>query len=51
VHLLDDKGSIVGRYCIHPRDVPAPDAMLAQKLWLENNEAEFLRVANFTPYR
>lgn len=36
------------RFCIHPTDheVPAEDVMLAQKLWLEGNEEEFLRVAN-----
>lgn len=37
------------RYCIHPReDVPNEDTMLAQKLLLEANEDEFLRVANAT---
>jgi hypothetical protein len=34
------------QYCIHPVDVPVGDVMLAQKLLLETNEEEFLRVAN-----
>lgn len=43
-------GMIVARLCIHPRDqVPYGDHMLAQKLMLETNEAEFLRIANRTP--
>jgi hypothetical protein len=33
-------------YCAQPDDVPAEDAMLAQKLMLETDEAAFLRVAN-----
>ena len=38
-------------YCIHPsfeHDLPAEDVLLAQKLMLETNEAEFLRIANAT---
>ena len=39
----------VRRFCIHPSDsVPDPDAMLAQKLLLETDEAAFLRIANIT---
>lgn len=34
------------QYCIHPTGVPVGDVMLAQKLLLETNEEEFLRVAN-----
>jgi hypothetical protein len=45
-----DKGEkIVGKLCIHPQAyVPDFDTMLAQKLMLEHNEQEFLRVANET---
>jgi hypothetical protein len=50
VFLLDDKGRQVEKYCIHP-DVAVPEAdnLVAQKLLLESNEEEFLRVANRTP--
>ena len=42
-------GMVVARHCIHPISrVPYGDHMLAQKLMLENNEAEFLRIANRT---
>lgn len=43
-------GKLVEKYCIHPRDseVPEADVMLAQKLILETNEEEFLRIANKT---
>lgn len=51
VKLLDDKGSIVGQYCVQPDNVPVEDAMLAQKLWLDANPAEFVRKANFSPHR
>lgn len=47
VKLLDEKGSIEGSYCAQPQGVPVADSMLAQKLMLETNEAEFRRVANF----
>jgi len=47
VKLLDDKGKVVGSYCVQPTGVPTEDAMLAQKLWLENDEEEFKRRANF----
>jgi hypothetical protein len=48
IKLLDDKGSIQGTFCVQPDGVPVADSMLAQKLWIENNEAGFLKVANFT---
>jgi hypothetical protein len=39
----------VERLCIHPRElVPHCDNMLAQKLLLEADEAEFRRIANIT---
>ncbi len=47
VKLLDDKDRVVGSYCVQPNGVPTEDAMLAQKLWLETNEDEFKRKANF----
>ncbi len=50
VKLLDDKNRVVGQYCVQPNGVPTEDAMLAQKLWLETNEAEFKRKANFSRY-
>ena len=48
VKLLNDAGSIVRKYCIHPVDasVPVADVMLSQKLLLEANEEEFLKIAN-----
>jgi len=45
------KGQHRGSYCVHPYDVPVGDVMLAQKFWLEHDEEEFKRVANFTPSR
>ncbi len=39
--------STIGRLCAGPdEDVPVYDSMLSQKLWLENDEEGFLRVAN-----
>lgn len=51
IKLLDPKGSILGTYCVQPDAVPVADSMLAQKLWIEGNEAGFLRVANFQANR
>lgn len=48
---LDKAGKPVFVYCIQPSGVPDEDAMLAQKLNLEANEASFKRVANRTPFR
>lgn len=48
VRLLDDRGCEVTRYCGQPLGVPIEDAMLAQKLQIEHDEAGFLRVANGT---
>lgn len=50
VKLLDKDGKILGAFCIQPSGVPVPDSMLAQKLWLEGDEKEFLRVANFSAW-
>jgi hypothetical protein len=44
-------GGRLGRYCCHIEigGVPAEDHMLVQKLMLEANEPEFLRLANWSP--
>jgi hypothetical protein len=40
----------VASYCIHhPASIPLEDQVAAQKLLLETNEDEFLRIANRTP--
>lgn len=47
IQQLDESGRVLKRLCAHPREVvPDADAMLAQKLWLEAREEEFLRIAN-----
>lgn len=48
VHELDENGRAVRTHCIVPKgvEVPVPDQLLMQKLMLETNEAEFMRVAN-----
>jgi hypothetical protein len=33
-----------------PDGVPAEDAMLAQKLWIETDEEKFIKVANFSRF-
>jgi hypothetical protein len=49
VKLLDSGGREMRSYCIHPRiDLPVADVMLGQKLLLEADEREFLRIANET---
>jgi len=49
VKLLGPDGDVDRSYCIHAdRRLPYEDQMLAQKLLLENNEEEFLRIANET---
>lgn len=45
VEALGPHGSIERRLCAGPTGVPIPSVMLAQKLMLENEEAEFLRIA------
>ena len=50
VSLVDENGVELERYCIHPTTgVPDCDAMLSQKLLVESNEKEFLRLANRFP--
>lgn len=46
IKLLGENDVPKHQYCIHPNGVPIGDVMLAQKLLLETNEEEFLRVAN-----
>jgi hypothetical protein len=47
VHQVDDNGRILKTLCAHPGiDCPDEDTMLAQKLMLESQEQEFLRIAN-----
>lgn len=51
VFQLDEKGSILRSFCIQPPGVPAADAMLAQKLFVESDEetrAKFWEIANIT---
>lgn len=52
VFLVDEQGRAVAQYCIHAREpIPIADNMLAQKLMLEADEEQFLRVANRTVLR
>ena len=45
--VLDERDKPIGYLCAGPvEDVPVYDSMLSQKLWLENDEDGFLRVAN-----
>lgn len=39
-------GTPIARFCVQPSGVPAEDSMLAQMLFLLNQEEEFLRIAN-----
>lgn len=51
VKQLDAKGSVIRSFCIHPDGVPAADAMLAQKLFIEADEetrSKFWETANIT---
>jgi len=46
---LIEQGRPTRRYCIHPAEfLPDYDNLLAQKLLLETDEQEFLRIANET---
>lgn len=52
VKLLGADGQPVKRYCIHADSrLPYEDQMLAQKLLLESNEQDFLKIANMTQLR
>lgn len=47
VKQVDESGRVLKTLCAHPiAAVPDEDTMLAQKLWLEAQEDEFLRIAN-----
>ncbi len=50
VFLIDEKGKKAEKFCIHPmkEEIPVCDSLLAQKLLLESDEGEFLRIANRT---
>ncbi len=49
VKKLDPTGTKeVESLCIQPDNVPAQDAMLAQKLMIENDEDSFRRIANIS---
>lgn len=50
VYRLDAEGKPVKRFCVHPGIAcPDEDTLLAQKLLLETNPAEFERLANVHP--
>jgi len=47
VKQVDDSGRVLKTLCCHPVEmVPDEDTMLAQKLFLESREEDFLRIAN-----
>ena len=47
VHQVDDNGRVIKTLCAHPMAlVPDADTMLAQKLMLQADQDEFLRIAN-----
>ncbi len=47
VQQVDDNGRVLKTLCAHPAiNCPDEDTMLAQKLMLETQEREFLRIAN-----
>lgn len=49
---VDGAGRGLRSLCVQPvGHLPDADAMLAQKLWLETDEATLLRTANITPMR
>ena len=51
VSKLDPTGTKeVESLCIQPDNVPAQDAMLAQKLMIENDEDSFRRIANISRF-
>ncbi len=50
VRLVNDKGVEISQFCIHPGvEIPIADSLLAQKLMLEHDEEQFLKIANHTP--
>ncbi len=52
IKVLGDDGKVIGKLCAGPTElVPVYDSMLSQKLWLENDEEGFLRIANRDKFR
>jgi hypothetical protein len=49
IEVVAPSGIVLRRLCAGPLDVPAPAVMLAQKLMLETQETEFLRIAREIP--
>ena len=49
IEVLGPSGMVLRRLCAGPVDVPPPAVMLAQKLMLETQEEEFLRLARRVP--
>jgi hypothetical protein len=49
IEVLAPSGMVLRRLCAGPVDIPTPAVMLAQKLMLEAQEAEFLRIARTIP--
>ena len=49
VEALMPTGAVSRRLCAGPLELPVPSIMLAQKLMLETQEAEFLRIAALGP--
>lgn len=45
VEVLARSGMVLRQLCAGPVDIPTPAVMLAQKLMLETQESEFLRIA------
>ena len=44
---VSEEGKLQVKYCVHPRSsLPDADTMLAQKLHLEHDDEEFLKIAN-----
>ena len=45
IDMIGEAGQVLCRLCARPFEVPVPAVMLSQKLMLETQEAEFLRLA------
>lgn len=50
IEVLTPLGVVDHRLCAGPSGVPIPGVLLAQKLMLETQEAEFLRIAARQPF-
>ena len=52
VYGLDEEGKVNESLCIHPKErIPNADNMLAQLLWLMNDEDDFREIANISDVR